>query len=379
MARITLEGVSKRFPDGSVAVRDVSFEVEDGELFVLVGPSGCGKSTLLHLVVGLEEPSSGTIAADGRVLNGVDPKDRNMALVFQSYALYPHLTVRENLAFPLRIARRPAAEIERRVREAAELLELEDLLDRRPAGLSGGQRQRVAMGRAIVREPAVFLMDEPLSNLDARLRHQMRTEIARLQRRLATTLIYVTHDQAEAMTLSDRLAVMEAGAIQQIGTPRELYERPATRFVAGFFGAPAMNFLEAEPCEGGLRLPELGVELRRPAPTRPCVAGLRPEHLVEAGRAAPGACRFRALLVRLEWLGADAYAHVEPAAGQGGAPPEAPAGGARTTRSPLIATRSPLIARLDAATTLREGEPLELAFDPERLHLFDAATGARLD
>src|ERR671923_2447502 len=226
MAEITLQKVSKRFADGTLAVKDADFTIADGEFFILVGPSGCGKSTLLNMIAGLEEPSTGEIRVDGKVVNGVDPKDRNMAMVFQSYAIYPHMSVRENLAFPLKLARLPREEIGRRIARAAQILELDELLERKPATLSGGQRQRVAMGRAIVREPAAFLLDEPLSNLDARLRVQTRTEIARLQRSLGTTTVYVTHDQVEAITMADRVAVMRDGHLQQLDAPGGLYDDP---------------------------------------------------------------------------------------------------------------------------------------------------------
>ncbi|UCH29899.1 MAG: ATP-binding cassette domain-containing protein, partial [Myxococcales bacterium] len=246
MAEIVLDSVRKRFPVGTVALRDASFTIHEGELFIIVGPSGCGKSTLLNMIAGLDTVSEGEIRVDGKVVNDVDPKDRNMAMVFQSYAIYPHMTVRENMVFPLKLAKLPKDEITRRVEEAAAILQLTELLERKPQALSGGQRQRVAMGRAIVREPAAFLMDEPLSNLDAKLRVQMRTEIARIQHRLGITMVYVTHDQTEAMTLGDRVAVLRDGEVQQIGTPRELYEQPRNVFVAGFIGSPAMGLLPAE-------------------------------------------------------------------------------------------------------------------------------------
>jgi multiple sugar transport system ATP-binding protein len=286
MPSIELDNITKRFPDGTEAVRDVSLTIEDGEFFILVGPSGCGKSTLLNMIVGLDRPSEGEIRVDGERVNEVDARDRNMAMVFQSYAIYPHMSVRENLAFPLSVARMDPEETDKRVRRAAELLELEALLDRRPASLSGGQRQLVAMGRAIVREPSAFLLDEPLSNLDARLRVQMRTEIARLQKRLGTTTVYVTHDQTEAMTLGDRVAVLRAGELQQVGTPRQLYQSPANLFVAGFIGSPKMNLIpvsESSQSETG-RTVTLG---DLPPVTLPgqhqggpaTVLGVRPEHL----------------------------------------------------------------------------------------------------
>ena len=253
MAEIVLDHVSKRFPDGTVAVDDANLDIGDGEFVILVGPSGCGKSTCLNMIAGLEDISEGELRIGGRVVNQLAPKDRDIAMVFQSYALYPHMTVRENMAFALKLAHAERAEIDRKVDQAAELLELTELLGRKPANLSGGQRQRVAMGRAIVRSPQVFLMDEPLSNLDAKLRVQMRTTVARLQNQLGTTTVYVTHDQTEAMTLGDRVAVMRAGVIQQVGAPEELYQRPRNLFVAGFIGSPAMNFLPGTLEDGHLR------------------------------------------------------------------------------------------------------------------------------
>ena len=334
MAEIVLDRVSKRFPAGGAAVVDASFTIADGEFFILVGPSGCGKSTLLSLIVGLEEPTEGEIRIDGRSVNGVDPKDRNMAMVFQSYALYPHLSVRENVAFPLRIAKRPAEEIERRVREAAETLEIAELLERMPAELSGGQRQRVAMARAIVREPAAFLLDEPLSNLDARLRAQMRAEIARLQRRLRTTTVYVTHDQTEAMTLGDRIAVLEKGVVQQIGTPRELYDEPANVFVAGFIGSPRMNLLG----EGGV------------------IEGVRPEHVSVVTPGDGGdAVDEEGTIELVEWSGSEAFAHVA------------------VPRAKELA-----IAKIDPGASIRAGDRVALRFSREWIHRFDAASGKRL-
>ncbi|HET7321320.1 MAG TPA: sn-glycerol-3-phosphate ABC transporter ATP-binding protein UgpC, partial [Longimicrobiaceae bacterium] len=289
MADITLDGVTKRYPSGAVAVHEMDLTVADGEFVILVGPSGCGKSTTLNMIAGLEEITSGELRIGGRVMNEVPPKDRDIAMVFQSYALYPHLTVRENLAFPLTLKKLPAAAVRERVDRAAESLGLAALLERRPALLSGGQRQRVAMGRAIVRDPAAFLMDEPLSNLDARLRVQMRTQLARLQKRLGTTTVYVTHDQTEAMTLGDRVVVMRAGRVQQVGTPRELYDAPVNRFVAGFIGSPAMNFLKGHVRVNGVAAFEgpNGVKLPlKTAPAasdgRPAVYGVRPEHFTIA-------------------------------------------------------------------------------------------------
>src|SRR3954467_10096113 len=255
MAEIKLEHVTKRYPDGYEAVKDMSIDIQDGEFVILVGPSGCGKSTALRMIAGLEDISEGELYIGEQVVNDRAPKDRDIAMVFQNYALYPHMTVRDNMGFALKLAHVDKDEIQKRVEEAARVLDLTQHLDRRPANLSGGQRQRVAMGRAIVRDPQAFLMDEPLSNLDAKLRVQMRTEVARLQSRLETTTVYVTHDQTEAMTLGDRVAVMRAGVLQQVGTPAELYEDPVNLFVAGFIGSPAMNFMPAELSGDRLKLP----------------------------------------------------------------------------------------------------------------------------
>src|SRR3954467_416591 len=279
--------MTKRYDDGTLAVDDLSLEVADGELMILVGPSGCGKSTALRMVAGLEDITDGELRVDGVVVNERPPKDRDVAMVFQNYALYPHMSVARNMGFALKIAGVDKAEIERRVRDAADILELTEQLDRRPGKLSGGQRQRVAMGRAIVREPKAFLMDEPLSNLDAKLRVQMRVEIAKIQRRLGTTTIYVTHDQTEAMTLGDRVAVMRQGILQQVASPRELYEQPLNLFVAGFIGSPPMNFLPASVEDGQLKLPFISTPVTRELAARIgdrklLVAGIRPEHFEDA-------------------------------------------------------------------------------------------------
>ncbi len=378
MAEMELRNLSKRF-DGADAVKETSLRIRDGELFILVGPSGCGKSTLLNLIVGLEQPSGGEILLDGQRIDGADPKDRNMAMVFQSYALYPHMSVRENLAFPLKLAKRPRPEIAKRVEATARLLELTELLERRPGALSGGQRQRVAMGRALVREPRVFLLDEPLSNLDAKLRGQMRAEIARLQRRLGTTMIYVTHDQIEAMTLGDRIAVLRRGEVQQVGTPRELYERPANLFVAGFIGSPAMSFLPARLGADRLELPigtlslPAGLRARHDKPEGSLVAGFRPEHLALAiGQGE--AQGFEAEVQLVEWLGADLFVHLEvPAEGFGEiALPE------DLGLVPGAAGRRRLVARLDPATPAREGDRLRLHPRPGCVQLFDPQSGERL-
>src|SRR3954463_8928217 len=283
MAEIVLDRVTKSYPNGATAVNDLSLTIADGEFIILVGPSGCGKSTTLNMIAGLEEISSGEMRIGGERVNEKAPKDRDIAMVFQSYALYPHMTVRQNIAFPLTLAKVKKAEIASKVEETARILDLTELLDRKPGQLSGGQRQRVAMGRAIVRDPKAFLMDEPLSNLDAKLRVQMRTVISRLQNRLGTTTVYVTHDQTEAMTLGDRVAVLRAGELQQVGTPKELYENPVNLFVAGFIGSPSMNFLAGELRDGKVHLP-IG-EIPAPQGARhqgKVVAGLRPEDFEDA-------------------------------------------------------------------------------------------------
>ena len=382
MAEITLDKVSKHFPAGTAAVKDVSLTIADGEFFILVGPSGCGKSTLLNMIVGLEDVSAGEIRVDGRRVNEVDPKDRNMAMVFQSYAIYPHMTVRENMAFPLKLARLPRDEIARRVEQAADMLELGAVLERKPRSLSGGQRQRVAMGRAMVREPRAFLLDEPLSNLDARLRVQMRTEIARLQRSLGTTTVYVTHDQTEAMTLGDRIAVLRHGEVQQVGTPRELYAQPHNLFVAGFIGSPAMNFFPAELGEdhriqlpmGEYRLPE--EHYRRLPPGRSTfVAGIRPEDFQDAAltqETTEHQLRFSIRVDVVEWLGAELFVHFDA---QGVTPERLPSLPDDLELDTASSGMLRLVARIDTASQAREGEELELSLDVHRLHLFDPVSG----
>ncbi len=390
MAEIDLVGVTKRFPDGTTAVKDVTFTIHDGEFFILVGPSGCGKSTLLNMIVGLEEISDGELKVDGTVVNDVDPKDRNMAMVFQSYALYPHMTVRENISFPLRLAKMSDAEIDKRVDEAARILQLGELLDRKPANLSGGQRQRVAMGRAIVREPAAFLMDEPLSNLDAKLRVQTRTEIARLQNRLKTTTVYVTHDQTEAMTLGDRIALMRRGVVQQLGTPRELYEQPTNLFVAGFIGSPAMNFLRAEASGSRVKLPMVDVDLPAAGGTgdragtgagaRTVIAGIRPENFEDAALV-PGddlghGATFTATIEVVEWMGSELYVYFTvggAAASELGRHADLSADDVRSSDE-----GTQVVARLERASQARAGQELELWLDARALHLFDPESGERL-
>ncbi len=347
---IRIENVSKTYPGGVRAVDGVSLDVEEGEFLVLVGPSGCGKTTLLRMMAGLEEISGGTISVDGRVINGVPPAERDIAMVFQNYALYPHMTVRENLSFGLRMRKVPPQEIARRVDEAAETLGLRDLLARRPKELSGGQRQRVALGRAIVRRPKLFLFDEPLSNLDAKLRVQMRAELKRLHRSLQVPAVYVTHDQEEAMTLGDRIAVLKDGRVRQLGRPLDVYGRPADRFVAGFVGTPPMNFLDGR-VRGGV-FEGAGLSLRVPgAVDGPAVLGLRPELL---GDRPPIDANGSAASLRLR------VSVVEPL-------------GDRVDAALTTSTHVPLVGRLDARAALREGEERELWLDTRRLHLF--ATG----
>src|SRR5271165_2158542 len=314
---MVLEQVTKRYPDGTLAVDKLSLNIADGEFVILVGPSGCGKSTTLNMLAGLEDITSGELRIGGKVVNDKAPKDRDIAMVFQSYALYPHMTVRENMGFALKLAKTPQKVIDEKVNEAARTLDLTQHLDRRPANLSGGQRQRVAMGRAIVRDPSVFLMDEPLSNLDAKLRVQMRTEVSRIQRRLGTTTVYVTHDQTEAMTLGDRVAVMRSGLLQQVGSPKELYDRPDNLFVAGFIGSPAMNFLPSTVENDTLHTPlgdvplsgRLRRALERARAPRDLLVGIRPEDFQDAALVADdqrsSGITFRASIDVLESMGSD--------------------------------------------------------------------------
>ncbi|MFD6324395.1 ABC transporter ATP-binding protein [Streptomyces sp. NPDC058442] len=387
MAEIVLEGVTKRFPDGSVAVKDVDLDIADGEFVILVGPSGCGKSTTLNMIAGLEDITEGTLRIGGRVVNDLAPKERDVAMVFQSYALYPHMSVRENMGFPLRLAKVDKATIAGKVEEAARVLDLGEFLDRKPAHLSGGQRQRVAMGRAIVRDPEAFLMDEPLSNLDAKLRVQMRTQISRLQRRLGTTTVYVTHDQTEAMTLGDRVVVMRQGLVQQIGPPAHLYDRPRNLFVAGFIGSPAMNFVGAVLEAGVLRSPlgdlPLDDRTRRALERRnaPCdvIVGLRPEAFEDAALARePGGPVLTVTVDVLESLGSDVYVHF----GVEGGPVTSTELEELATDSGLRDTGAgaaqQIVARLDPATRAREGAPLDLRVDMGKAHVFAPSTGTNL-
>ncbi|WP_406062857.1 ABC transporter ATP-binding protein [Micromonospora sp. NBC_00860] len=389
MADIVLDKVSKSFPDGTVAVQDVDLEIADGEFVILVGPSGCGKSTTLNMIAGLEDISSGELRIAGQRVNDKAPRDRDIAMVFQSYALYPNMTVRENMAFPLRLAKLDKETIDRKVDEAAKVLELTSLLDRKPANLSGGQRQRVAMGRAIVRQPKAFLMDEPLSNLDAKLRVQMRTVVSRLQKQLGTTTVYVTHDQTEAMTLGDRVVIMRGGAVQQVGPPQELYDHPKNLFVAGFIGSPSMNFLHAAVQDGELhtalgKVP-IGDRVRRELESadapRELILGIRPEHFEDAELVDDDTRRrgmeFEAPVDIVESMGSDKYvyftvegekasaAELEELAADAGAADFAGAGGN-------------LVTRLSAESPVAEGQSRRVWFNLEKIHLFDPANGRNL-
>ncbi|WP_419402716.1 ABC transporter ATP-binding protein [Mycobacteroides abscessus] len=384
MAEIVLNQVSKTYADGSAAVRDVSLNIADGEFIILVGPSGCGKSTTLNMIAGLEDISSGELTIAGERVNEKAPKDRDIAMVFQSYALYPHMTVRQNIAFPLTLAKMSKDDINAKVAEAAKILDLTDYLDRKPANLSGGQRQRVAMGRAIVRSPKAFLMDEPLSNLDAKLRVQMRTEIARLQKRLGTTTVYVTHDQTEAMTLGDRVVVLRAGKVQQVGAPQELYDTPANLFVAGFIGSPSMNFFPATLTDVGVQLPfgevtldaglYAGITARKPSGD--VIVGIRPEQFEDAALVDTYK-RITGLTLTVnadvvESLGSDKYVHFTT---EGGA--------AHSDELTELAQESEVaenefVARLSAVSKVAEGQPIELIIDTGKLVIFDAESGENL-
>ncbi len=385
MASIEMKHIVKKYGDGFPAVNDVSIDVADGEFMILVGPSGCGKSTLLRMIVGLEDITSGDMLIGGERVNDLAPRDRNLSMVFQNYALYPHLTVYENIAFPLRLAKWTEKDIDAKVREASKTLDLDEHLERKPANLSGGQRQRVAMGRAIVRDAQAFLFDEPLSNLDAKLRGQMRTEIARLQKRLGITTVYVTHDQTEAMTLGDRVAVMKRGNLQQLASPRELYEQPVNLFVAGFIGSPPMNFLPATVEGGQVTLPFGTFPLPADKAQRTegkglLMAGIRPEHFEDVSVIADGdvdvdtSRTFKAHIDVREWLGDQQYAYV---------PYEAEAKVqdqlkelAREADSESLRTQ--LVVSLDAASTIAEDSDTMLFIDTDQMHLFDPASGENL-
>ncbi len=383
MAEIALDDVTKVFPDGFEAVKKMNLDINDGEFMILVGPSGCGKSTALRMIAGLEEISQGEVKIGGEPVNDRAPKDRDIAMVFQNYALYPHMTVRQNMGFALKLAGVDRAEIDRKVEEAAEILDLKQHLDRRPANLSGGQRQRVAMGRAIVRDPKAFLLDEPLSNLDAKLRVQMRTELARLQSRLGTTTVYVTHDQTEAMTLGDRVAVMKAGELQQVGSPAELYSEPKNLFVAGFIGSPAMNFMPAELHDGKVRLPIGEAELneeQRPLGDREVIVGLRPESFEDAslvGDAKRQGFAFSTRIDLVESMGSELYAYFK-ADLKGLESDHLQDLAEHTGAAEVSGAEDQIIARLDSSSKARRGEDAELWVDTTQLHLFDPDGGARL-
>ncbi|MDX6208723.1 MAG: multiple sugar transport system ATP-binding protein [Frankiales bacterium] len=383
MSDIKLQHLTKVYGDGYPAVNDVSIDIADGEFVILVGPSGCGKSTLLRMIAGLEDITEGDLLIGGTRVNEKAPRDRNLAMVFQNYALYPHLTIFENIAFPMRLQKVPNDEVKRRVENAAKTLELEEHLQRKPAQLSGGQRQRVAMGRAIVREANAFLFDEPLSNLDAKLRGQMRTEILRLQRTLRVTTVYVTHDQTEAMTLGDRVAVLRKGVLQQLASPRELYEQPANLFVAGFIGSPPMNFLPCRVVDGALQLPFLTAPLDSALAAKLgdrdlLIAGIRPEHFEVAElvdeRIRGDGVKFAVTVDVTEWLGDSQYAYI---------PFEAP----DEIRQQLAELeheldseqlRTQLVVSIDPASFVRDGDRTELWVSPRRIQLFDPRTGENL-
>ena len=376
MAEIRLEHVTKVYAGSVTAVDDVSLSIADGEFMVLVGPSGCGKSTLLRMVAGLEEVTQGTISIDGADVTELAPRRRDIAIVFQSYALYPHMSVRKNIGYGLKVRRTPKNVTKRRVDEVAKLLGLEDLLERKPAQLSGGQRQRVAMGRAIVREPKAFLMDEPLSNLDAKLRVEMRASLAQLHTNLGVTTIYVTHDQTEAMTLGHRVAVLDGGRILQVDTPQRLYDHPANVFVAAFIGTPSMNLVEGaidgdEVVFGGLRVPL--DRSRRPASgKRDVVVGIRPEAFEAAATAAPGLTTLTVVPLVVEELGSDA--HVFFRVNAEAFPTDAIGDEATLLQDP----KALFSARVDPRVRVRRGQPVDLALDPARLHFFDPETGTTL-
>jgi multiple sugar transport system ATP-binding protein len=388
LAEIVLDKVTKKYPDGTTAVHEIDLSIADGEFIILVGPSGCGKSTTLNMIAGLEDITSGELRIAGERVNDKAPKDRDIAMVFQSYALYPNMTVRENMAFPLRLAKMDKAVINSKVDEAARVLELTDYLDRRPANLSGGQRQRVAMGRAIVRSPKAFLMDEPLSNLDAKLRVQMRTQVSRLQKQLATTTVYVTHDQTEAMTLGDRVVVMRGGYIQQVGDPQTLYDNPLNLFVAGFIGSPSMNFLAVTIEDSKLRTPlgdlPLGDRLRQKltagnAPKQ-LILGIRPEHfedaaLIEEHQRARG-FEFNAPVDLVESMGSDKYVYLTVEGDQAASADleelAADAGGAD------LPPQDSLVTRLSAESRVRDGREARIWMNLDKIHLFDPSDGRNI-
>ncbi|MBE8524289.1 sn-glycerol-3-phosphate ABC transporter ATP-binding protein UgpC [Amycolatopsis sp. H6(2020)] len=387
MAEIVLDKVSKKYPDGALAVSEVDMTIGDGEFLVLVGPSGCGKSTMLNMVAGLEDITSGELRIDGKRVNEKAPKDRDIAMVFQSYALYPHMSVRENMAFPLRLAKVDDKTVRAKVEEAAKILDLAAHLDRKPANLSGGQRQRVAMGRAIVRNPKAFLMDEPLSNLDAKLRGQMRTSVSKIQKQLGTTTLYVTHDQTEAMTLGDRVVVLRAGYVQQIGSPQFLYDNPANLFVAGFIGSPSMNFvpatLENNELRSALGTTPLTDRVRqlveRANAPRDVIVGIRPEHFEDAALVADksGGGTFTAHIDVLESMGSEKFAHFT-LEGETATSEELAELAADSGSSDVPGAESQIVARLSAESSAAENADLEVWYDADKIKLFDPSNGKNL-
>ena len=389
MAPITLEKVTKVYPNGFEAVHELNLDVADGEFMVLVGPSGCGKTTALRMVAGLEEITEGQVSIGGRVVNDISPKDRDIAMVFQNYALYPHMTVAENIGFALKLRKLPKSQIRKKVNETAELLGLTEWIDRKPGQLSGGQRQRVAMGRAIVREPSVFLMDEPLSNLDAKLRVQMRSEVSRIQRRVGVATLYVTHDQVEAMTMGDRVAVMSAGVLQQCDDPQTLYDHPCNLFVAGFMGSPAMNLFEATVGEGagsvliGTQRIALGESVFKDKPrlrsyaNRGVIVGIRPEDLPILETDSPGTTGFEGNVELVEALGSEQLVHFTSDARHIQVT-AAKAADAEGLTEGALGNASVGVARVDARAKLSVGGRVRFNLDPSRIHFFDTATNAAI-
>jgi len=389
MAPITLEKVTKVYPNGFEAVHELNLDVADGEFMVLVGPSGCGKTTALRMVAGLEEITEGKVTIGGRVVNDISPKDRDIAMVFQNYALYPHMSVAENIGFALKLRKLPKSQIRKKVNETAELLGLTEWIDRKPGQLSGGQRQRVAMGRAIVREPSVFLMDEPLSNLDAKLRVQMRSEVSRIQRRVGVATLYVTHDQVEAMTMGDRVAVMSAGVLQQCDSPQTLYDHPCNLFVAGFMGSPAMNLFEATVGEGagsvliGSQRMSLSESVFKDRPrlrgyaNRGVIVGIRPEDLPILETDSPGTTGFEGNVELVEALGSEQLVHFTSDARHIQVT-AAKAADAEGLTEGALGNASVGVARVDARAKLSVGGRVRFNLDPSRIHFFDTATNAAI-
>jgi multiple sugar transport system ATP-binding protein len=391
MADVELDRIWKRYPDGFEAVKDMDLSIQDSEFMILVGPSGCGKSTALRMMAGLEDITDGELRIGGERVNELEPRDRDIAMVFQNYALYPHMTVRENMGFALKLSKTPKEEIDSKVAEAARILDLEQHLERKPANLSGGQRQRVAMGRAIVRNPSLFLMDEPLSNLDAKLRVQMRTEVSRIQQRLGTTTVYVTHDQTEAMTLGDRVAVMRSGVLQQVAAPKVLYDDPVNLFVAGFIGSPAMNFLpgrlEGEVVRTPLGEIPISGTLRSRLQSRPgeggardVIVGIRPEHFEDAHIAGEGikGMHFRAKVDVVESMGSELYVYFDVDTQGESVQLEELARDAHLEDLPSHGSATTVVARLDPASKATQGEEIELVLESSEIKLFDPDGGASL-